>query len=158
MRSVAEVERTAPVTEQNPAKSASDVTSPQMPPAPLHQTVPLPDVTIDCDAQSGTPEYCPLALPPSQPEIVLHKTGRKVETIINNTPSGLPATDSQEFPKDCINIDSHHKTPNVYINGLPPHFPEEQLYALAAPFGPIRSVRTFTRHVKESESGYGFVL
>jgi hypothetical protein len=151
---VAEVERTTPLTEQNPA---SDVISPQMPPAPLHQTVPLPDVTLDCDTQSGTPESYPLALSPSQPEIVLHKPGRKVETTISNT-LPMPATDSQEFLKDCINIDSHHKTPNVYINGLPPHFPEEQLYALAAPFGPIRSVRTFTRHVKESESGYGFVL
>ena len=50
------------------------------------------------------------------------------------------------------------KTPNVYINGLPPHFPEDQLFALASPFGEIRSVRTFTRHVRDSESGYGFVL
>jgi RNA recognition motif-containing protein len=50
------------------------------------------------------------------------------------------------------------KTSNVYINGLPPHFPEEQLYELTAPFGPIRSVRSFTRHIGEKESGYGFVL
>ena len=50
------------------------------------------------------------------------------------------------------------KTSNVYINGLPPHFPEDQLFALAAPYGPIRSVRTFTRHVRDNESGYGFVL
>ncbi|KAM6492239.1 hypothetical protein JOM56_011963 [Amanita muscaria] len=70
----------------------------------------------------------------------------------------LPTGDSQEFVQDCIDIDTPNKTPNVYINGLPPHFPEEQLYALAAPFGPVRSVRTFTRHVKDSESGYGFVL
>lgn len=48
--------------------------------------------------------------------------------------------------------------PNVYINGLPPHFPETELYALAAPFGEVRSVRSFTRHVGERESGYGFVL
>jgi hypothetical protein len=45
-----------------------------------------------------------------------------------------------------------HKTPNVYINGLPPYFPEEQLYALTAPFGSVRSVRTFTRHVGERVS------
>jgi hypothetical protein len=69
-----------------------------------------------------------------------------------------PSNSRDIYLNDCINIDSSHKTPNVYINGLPPHFPEEQLYALAAPFGAIRSVRTFTRHVKESESGYGFVL
>ncbi|KAG6822926.1 hypothetical protein H0H93_004579, partial [Arthromyces matolae] len=53
--------------------------------------------------------------------------------------------------------DSSGKTPNVYINGLPPHFPEDQLYALASQFGSVRSVRTFTRHVRDSESGYGFV-
>lgn len=51
-----------------------------------------------------------------------------------------------------------YKTPNVYINGLPPHFPEDQLFELASPFGEIRSVRSFTRHVGEKESGYGFVL
>jgi hypothetical protein len=50
------------------------------------------------------------------------------------------------------------KTPNVYINGLAPHFPEDELFNLCSEFGPIRSVRTFTRHAKESESGYGFVL
>lgn len=50
------------------------------------------------------------------------------------------------------------KTPNVYINGLAPHFPEDELFKLCNEFGPIRSVRTFTRHAKESESGYGFVL
>ncbi|KAG5643042.1 hypothetical protein DXG03_001654 [Asterophora parasitica] len=61
--------------------------------------------------------------------------------------STSPASTSTEF-----------KTANVYINGLPPHFPEERLFALASPFGPVRSVRTFTRHVRESESGYGFVL
>lgn len=50
------------------------------------------------------------------------------------------------------------KTPNVYINGLAPHFPEDELFNLCSEFGPIKSVRTFTRHVKDSESGYGFVL
>ncbi|KAK7436048.1 hypothetical protein VKT23_019351 [Stygiomarasmius scandens] len=50
------------------------------------------------------------------------------------------------------------KTPNVYINGLPPHFPEDQLFELAAPFGEVKSVRSFTRHVGEKKSGYGFVL
>jgi hypothetical protein len=50
------------------------------------------------------------------------------------------------------------RTPNVYINGLPPHFPEDQLFALTAPFGPVKSVRSFTRHVGDRASGYGFVL
>lgn len=41
------------------------------------------------------------------------------------------------------------RAPNVYINGLPPHFSEQDLFALARPFGDIKSVRTFTRHVSE---------
>ncbi|KAI0264632.1 hypothetical protein BC834DRAFT_843931 [Gloeopeniophorella convolvens] len=48
--------------------------------------------------------------------------------------------------------------PNVYINGLPPNFPEEQLYAITKEFGGVISVRTFTRHVSDRPSGYGFVL
>ena len=55
-------------------------------------------------------------------------------------------------------VDPSQKTPNVYINGLPPHYPEDELFNLASEFGSIRSVRTFTRHVRDSESGYGFVL
>ena len=46
----------------------------------------------------------------------------------------------------------------IYINGLPPHFLEDRLFTLTSPFGEIRSVRTFTRHVRDSENGYGFVL
>ncbi|KAF9652459.1 hypothetical protein BDM02DRAFT_2748116 [Thelephora ganbajun] len=48
--------------------------------------------------------------------------------------------------------------PNVYINGLPPNFPEEQLYNMTKEFGAVLSVRTFTRHVSERPTGYGFVL
>ncbi|KAJ7150485.1 hypothetical protein C8R43DRAFT_1107407 [Mycena crocata] len=54
--------------------------------------------------------------------------------------------------------DDSGKTPNVYINGLPPYFREEQLFALAAPFGDVVSVRCFTRHTTKATSGYGFVL
>ncbi|KAH8097017.1 hypothetical protein BXZ70DRAFT_1009343 [Cristinia sonorae] len=50
------------------------------------------------------------------------------------------------------------KTPNVYINGLPPNFPEDQLLAMTREFGEVVSVRTFTRHVSDRPSGYGFVL
>jgi hypothetical protein len=44
---------------------------------------------------------------------------------------------------------SELRIPNVYINGLPPNFPEEQLYALTKDFGGVVSVRTFTRHVSD---------
>jgi RNA recognition motif. (a.k.a. RRM, RBD, or RNP domain) len=47
---------------------------------------------------------------------------------------------------------SEPRIPNVYINGLPPNFPEEQLYALTKDFGGVVSVRTFTRHVSDRPS------
>ncbi|THH04357.1 hypothetical protein EW145_g5589 [Phellinidium pouzarii] len=54
--------------------------------------------------------------------------------------------------------DDNSRTPNVYINGLPPHFPDESLYVMTRDFGHVLSVRTFTRCVGEKMSGYGFVL
>lgn len=60
---------------------------------------------------------------------------------------------------DSVNgVGDAFKSPNVYINGLPPHYPEDHLFELCSGFGEIRSVRSFTRHVGEKESGYGFVL
>lgn len=50
------------------------------------------------------------------------------------------------------NSSSSLKTPNVYINGLPPNFPEEQLLEMTKPYGEVISVRTFTRHVSEKPS------
>ncbi|KAF5350793.1 hypothetical protein D9758_010351 [Tetrapyrgos nigripes] len=67
-------------------------------------------------------------------------------------------TSSASAPAVSDPNDDDYKTPNVYINGLPPHFPEDQLFDLAAPFGEVKSVRSFTRHVGEKKSGYGFVL
>ena len=60
-------------------------------------------------------------------------------------------------------IDDHKedelvKTPNIYINGLPPNFPDESLYLMCRDYGRVLSVRTFTRCVGEKMSGYGFVL
>lgn len=48
--------------------------------------------------------------------------------------------------------DSDPRPPNVYINGLPPNFPEEDLLAMTRPFGAVLSVRTFTRHVSDKPS------
>lgn len=48
--------------------------------------------------------------------------------------------------------------PNVYINGLPPHFSEQNLFALTRPFGDIKSVRTFTRHVSEKPTSVSLVF
>ncbi|KAH7098577.1 hypothetical protein BKA62DRAFT_364758 [Auriculariales sp. MPI-PUGE-AT-0066] len=47
-------------------------------------------------------------------------------------------------------------TNNVYINGLPANFPEEQLYQIVRPYGNILSVKTFTRTISDKPSGYGF--
>ncbi|OAX39944.1 hypothetical protein K503DRAFT_849253 [Rhizopogon vinicolor AM-OR11-026] len=67
---------------------------------------------------------------------------------------------SPDAPSHGLPSASHalNRTPNVYINGLPPNFPEQELFALARPFGDVKSVRSFTRHVSEKPTGYGFVL
>ncbi|THU96213.1 hypothetical protein K435DRAFT_101959 [Dendrothele bispora CBS 962.96] len=72
--------------------------------------------------------------------------------------AGGEMSTSASAPAVSESSSSDYKTPNVYINGLPPHFPEDQLFELAAPFGEVKSVRSFTRHVGEKRSGYGFVL
>ncbi|KAI0064866.1 hypothetical protein BV25DRAFT_1836704 [Artomyces pyxidatus] len=71
-----------------------------------------------------------------------------------------PAQLDPEPPRGTAAVaqDDTLRTPNVYINGLPPNFPEEQLYAMTKEFGGVISVRTFTRHVSDRPSGYGFVL
>ncbi|KIJ38786.1 hypothetical protein M422DRAFT_258412 [Sphaerobolus stellatus SS14] len=51
-----------------------------------------------------------------------------------------------------------NRTTKVYINGLPPHFKAEQLYALASQFGTVLSCRTFIRQLSDHPLGYGFVL
>ncbi|KAF4616707.1 hypothetical protein D9613_008372 [Agrocybe pediades] len=94
-----------------------------------------------------------LGMPTSQTLPAISTTFNSVSPGGSSPSSGFPASAS-----DSALGSAGQKTPNVYINGLPPHFPEDQLFALASPFGEIRSVRTFTRHVRDSESGYGFVL
>lgn len=49
-------------------------------------------------------------------------------------------------------LDDALRTPNVYINGLPPNFPEDKLLEMTSPFGEVVSVRTFTRHVSDKPS------
>ncbi|KIJ42434.1 hypothetical protein M422DRAFT_254529 [Sphaerobolus stellatus SS14] len=51
-----------------------------------------------------------------------------------------------------------NRTTNVYINGLPPHFKAEQLYALALQLGTVLNCRTFTCQLFDHPSGYDFVL
>ncbi|KAF7289720.1 RRM domain-containing protein [Mycena indigotica] len=70
---------------------------------------------------------------------------------LKRPPPRGPNRDSSE------EMDSDEQAPNVYINGLPPRFTEDQLLAIVANFGEVISVRTFTRG-GPVQTGYGFVL
>lgn len=91
---------------------------------------------------SGSPvaSLTEAAAPPTPPATLSHSLpGVQVE------PEPCGANVSKADPSEL-------RVPNVYINGLPPNFPEEQLYAITKDFGPIVSVRTFTRHVSDRPS------
>lgn len=49
-------------------------------------------------------------------------------------------------------------TTNVYINGLPLRYNDDDLYRLTRGFGAVKSVKMFTRHLEDKPSAYGFVL
>ncbi|KAI0305346.1 hypothetical protein B0F90DRAFT_1815573 [Multifurca ochricompacta] len=114
---------------------------PISPPRPSAVTNSATQITSSTSPVVTHPEaYAPL----TPPAVLSHSVPRVPEP-----PSATTATKAD--PSDS-------RVPNVYINGLPPNFPEEQLYALTKDFGGIVSVRTFTRHVSDRPSGYGFVL
>src|SRR5579863_8554489 len=72
---------------------------------------------------------------------------------LSPSPSGVQVDPEPHCVPTVSKADlSEQRVPNVYINGLPPNFPEEQLYALTKDFGPVVSVRTFTRHVSDRPS------
>lgn len=81
---------------------------------------------------------------------------RKQEEFLFSGTSAAPEDPDVQQPAQDLN--GVLRTPNVYINGLPPHFSDESLYAMTRDFGHVLSVRTFTRCVGEKMSGYGFVL
>ncbi|KIJ28658.1 hypothetical protein M422DRAFT_270059, partial [Sphaerobolus stellatus SS14] len=79
--------------------------------------------------------------------------------IPSPSPAAIAAACSTNTPNPLHQLTWHvNRTTNVYINGLPPHFKAEQLYALASQFGTVLSCRTFTRQLSDHPSGYGFVL
>jgi len=174
-----------PEQQQLNATQNSQAESPQLPRAPIRNTIPLPE--MDGGEYSGGADVRQLQ------HLNRHQKmqGREHQPFMHGTPINLSGLhqhslgSTSSHPRPLLSVDtsfdpnslcspSHsgfptsnsdsalgdmgQKTPNVYINGLPPHFPEDQLFALASPFGEIRSVRTFTRHVRDNESGYGFVL
>lgn len=71
--------------------------------------------------------------------------------MINMTSSPVTGTTNPSSPESSETVDDG-KTPNVYINGLPPNFLEEQLLEMTKEFGGVVSVRTFTRHVSDKPS------
>ncbi|KAF8526590.1 hypothetical protein BU17DRAFT_82702 [Hysterangium stoloniferum] len=104
------------------------------------------NVTVQNQAQSSIP-------PPSSSlpkESTLSSQSQLSPTIVTPT-SAVSAACSTNIPNPL-------QTTNVYINGLPPNFKAEQLYALTSQFGTVLSCRTFTRQLSDHPSGYGFVL
>ncbi|KAF7349464.1 hypothetical protein MSAN_01736600 [Mycena sanguinolenta] len=120
---------------------------PSPPRAPSVETIPLPPI----DAPSAYPPPVP---PPSVVPVAAAPSAASSADAppVAHDPSPAPAPAPAREPVQP------EKTPNVYINGLPPNFPEDQLFELAKPFGVVLSVRSFTRHVGDTETGYGFVL
>ena len=145
---------------QAPAQTGKPA-SPKIPSAPTQPTIPLPD---------ASPDFRAARIPNTiQPQLEIQLSEQNSAFTIYDLPLPSSQAQARSAPfsfapvgpspsSTATTFDMGQKTPNVYINGLPPHFPEDQLFALASPFGEIRSVRTFTRHVRDSESGYGFVL
>ncbi|KAF7300490.1 hypothetical protein HMN09_00933400 [Mycena chlorophos] len=138
-------------------------------------------VVVDASSVPNVPEpsslpplpASPVSNPDSSVEIVVcaksprrlrdpsvEPTPTKSKSSVHGSPTAAPKPQqAPASPSFAPRIpEPVEKTPNVYINGLPPNFPEDQLFQLAVPFGTVRSVRSFTRHVGDSETGYGFVL
>ncbi|KAL0958497.1 hypothetical protein HGRIS_000640 [Hohenbuehelia grisea] len=139
--------------------------------------VPSPSPTpVTAPAAAARPEDVCEVLYCAKPPIVLPAPGvlGKGEVTLgqNGTINGFPISPCSmptELPTSTSSAatsvkSSAFKSPNVYINGLPPYYPEDELLALTSPFGGVRSVRSFTRHLGSDDdsmkkaSGYGFVL
>ncbi|KAH8993598.1 hypothetical protein EDB86DRAFT_2928747 [Lactarius hatsudake] len=133
-----------PRSSPRSSTSSSSSQPPISPPRPSAVTPTATQTTLSCSLVAGVPEA---AAPPMSRAILSNSA-----TIVQPDPEapGVPAVTKADSNEPRI--------PNVYINGLPPNFPEEQLYALTKDFGGVVSVRTFTRHVSDRPSGYGFVL
>ncbi|KAJ7151982.1 hypothetical protein C8R46DRAFT_1303338 [Mycena filopes] len=142
--------------EQQTQTQTPPRTSPSPPCAPARPTIPLPP--IDAVSPHPFPAPSPASVPaPASPDGAPPDPAPKPVEDQSQSQSQSAPTDPAEQQQPPPKPDPTH-TPNVYINGLPPNFPEDQLFELAAPFGAVRSVRSFTRHVGDAETGYGFVL
>ena len=137
-----------PVSHPRSSPRSPTSTSPSQPPiSPPRLSVVTPtatQTTLSCSLTAGAPEA---AAPPMSRA-----------TLSNSAPTVQPDPEAPGVPAATKADSGEQRVPNVYINGLPPNFPEEQLYALTKDFGGVVSVRTFTRHVSDRPSYVSFNL
>ncbi|KAL5498713.1 hypothetical protein ACEPAH_2068 [Sanghuangporus vaninii] len=152
---------------------ASVSTSQAPTPHPLSQSsspTNIPDRKAGSNTGVSAISFIPFGSKPATPSRAQPRPGAKSESRLSSeasSPVGVPDPADGELNDESQSLaeinsaqDSSDvlRTPNVYINGLPPHFPDESLYLMTRDFGNVLSVRTFTRCVGEKMSGYGFVL
>ena len=129
----------------HPRSSPRSIPSSTQPQPPISPPRPSGVTTTIQPTSSDSPvASLPEAAAPPTPPATLSDSVPRVQ-VDPEPPCVQTATVTKEDPSEL-------RVPNVYINGLPPNFPEEQLYALTKDFGVVVSVRTFTRHVSDRPS------
>jgi len=144
--------------------------TPSTPTSDSHPSIPVSHPRSSPRSLPSTSPPQPPISPPRSSGVITTSTqltasGSPVVNVVEApAPPTPPATLSHSVPRVEVDSDpptvptvtkadpSEQRIPNVYINGLPPNFPEEQLYALTKDFGGVISVRTFTRHVSDRPS------
>ncbi|KAI0309234.1 hypothetical protein OF83DRAFT_1179871, partial [Amylostereum chailletii] len=148
-----------PQASQDPqsehARPTLPISHPRSSPRSPARTAPQPPISPPRTSISSASALSSL---PSTTTLSASSTLSTLPTESSRTSIADSLADEGKHSSDDDDDDDDGRTPNVYINGLPPNFPEDQLYAMTAEFGPVVSVRTFTRHVSDRPSGYGFVL
>ena len=148
--------------------------SPRSPPSTSSSQPPISPPRLSAPTPTATQTTLSCSLVAAVPEAAAPPMSRTI--LSNSAPTVQSDPEAPGVPAVTRSDSSELRVPNVYINGLPPNFPEEQLYALTKDFGGVVSVRTFTRHVSDRPSyvsfnlyrshpltsslfsGYGFVL
>lgn len=134
---------------QSPVTIAQTSTS-FAPPNPTTHIIEIEDSPVPPSESSPSPASNTAS--PSLTSGLTHPALAQYQTHeISNAFLGSAAASMSEAQRSPAPTDEF-KTCNVYINGLPPNFPEDQLLAMTQEFGEVVSVRTFTRHVSDRPS------